>query len=122
MTVTPIDLGSAHLHATKSGGVLKVVIDRPERRNALSAALCADLVTALEQAAPDPGVGAILIAAEGPVFCAGMDLDEALSPAAPDLTAIHERLFSIGAALPKPFIAAVQGSATLIGIRRRATM
>jgi enoyl-CoA hydratase/carnithine racemase len=91
--------------------LLTLTLDRPERRNALSAALCTDLVSALEQAAPNPSVGAILIEAEGPVFCAGMDLDEALSPSAPDLTAIHERLFNIGAALPKPLIAAVHGNA-----------
>ena len=39
-----IDLGSRHLHATRADGVLRVVINRPERRNALTMGLVARVV------------------------------------------------------------------------------
>ena len=47
----------------------------------------------------------------GPVFCAGMDLDDATAPDAPARTALHEPLFSLIVDSPKPIVAAVQGGA-----------
>ncbi|MBX5496242.1 MAG: enoyl-CoA hydratase/isomerase family protein, partial [Bryobacteraceae bacterium] len=70
--------------------VLRLTLNRPDKRNALSADLCRDLVARIEEAERDPQIGCILLDAAGPIFCAGMDLDEALAPNAPDQTAIHE--------------------------------
>jgi enoyl-CoA hydratase/carnithine racemase len=53
----------------------------------------------------------VLLNAKGDVFCAGMDLDEAASPEAAQYTAIHERLFTLGARMRKPIVTAVQGPA-----------
>ncbi len=91
--------------------VLRLTLNRPDKRNALSADLCRDLVARIEEAEQDPQIGCILLDAAGPVFCAGMDLDEALASNAPDQTAIHEPLFTIGSRLRIPLVAAVQGPA-----------
>ena len=58
-----------------------------------------------------PAIRCVLIDAAGNFFSAGMDLDEALSPDASEKTAIHERLFTLGARATKPIVAAVQGPA-----------
>ena len=99
------------MRTTREGRLLRLTLDRPEKRNALSFSLCADLVAALDSAASDSGVGAILLEADGSAFCAGMDLDESVTADAAQLTAIHERLFTFGATFPKPMVAAVQGPA-----------
>jgi enoyl-CoA hydratase/carnithine racemase len=91
--------------------VLRLTLDRPDKRNALSSAICASIVEAIENAQDDPSIGAVLIDANGEVFSAGMDLDEATSSSASDLTAIHERLFTIGSWSRKPIVAAIQGPA-----------
>lgn len=91
--------------------VLRLTLNRAEKRNALSNSLCLAIVNAVEAAERDPAIGALLIDARGPVFCAGMDLDEALAAAAAEKTAIHERLFTLGARIKKPIVASVQGPA-----------
>jgi enoyl-CoA hydratase/carnithine racemase len=101
---------SASLQVERHGQVLELVLDRPEKRNALSAELCRELTAALDRADSDPEVHAIVLSAAGPVFCAGMDLGEALDPPA-ELGAAHEQLFTAGARLSKPIVAAVGGPA-----------
>ncbi len=91
--------------------VLKVTLNRPEKRNALSLELCRELATICERAQDDPAVGAILLAAHGPVFSAGMDLDEALSGSAEEHADVHERIFTLGARLNIPIVAQVSGPA-----------
>jgi enoyl-CoA hydratase/carnithine racemase len=69
------------------------------------------LLAALEEAAEDRSIGAVLLDAEAPVFCAGMDLEEAptIDPAA--LVQLQSKLFDIGRTFAKPIIAAIQGNA-----------
>ncbi|HYW44030.1 MAG TPA: enoyl-CoA hydratase/isomerase family protein [Bryobacteraceae bacterium] len=64
------------LEAARDGRVLRLGLNRPEKRNALNAELCAALVGALEEADRDSAIGAILITGNGKSFCAGMDLSE----------------------------------------------
>lgn len=59
----------------RDGDVLRVTLDRPERRNALDAAARQALHDALDVARVDPGVRVVLTGA-GPSFCSGGDLDE----------------------------------------------
>ena len=99
------------LAVSREGRLLRLTLARPEKRNALSAELCRALVDAFDGAHHDPAVGAILLDAQGEVFCAGMDLKEALEPSAAEHTAIHERLFTIGSRIAKPIVAAVRGRA-----------
>ncbi|MGW6117909.1 enoyl-CoA hydratase/isomerase family protein [Nocardia sp. NPDC055165] len=55
---------------------LSVVLDHPERRNALSARLREELLDAVRFAELDPGIERVLLRGSGPVFCSGGDLDE----------------------------------------------
>lgn len=56
------------------GGIATVTLAHPEVRNALSIESARELKSALARAAVDASVQVILIEAEGPAFCAGMDL------------------------------------------------
>uniref|UniRef100_A0AAU1M3A0 Enoyl-CoA hydratase/isomerase family protein n=1 Tax=Streptomyces sp. NBC_00148 TaxID=2903626 RepID=A0AAU1M3A0_9ACTN len=60
----------------RDGGLLRVELNRPERRNAFSAALRDELVEALEIARLDSTVTAVELSGRGPSFCSGGDLDE----------------------------------------------
>lgn len=99
------------LEVSREGRLLRLTLNRPEKRNALSVDLCTALVGEVDGAMSQSGVGAVLIDAKGQMFCAGMDLDEALAPDASGMTEIHERLFTMGARATKPIVAAVQGPA-----------
>ncbi len=58
------------------GHVRVLTLDRPERRNALSTEVQADLVEELLDSTEDPGVRAVVLTGNGPAFCAGFDLKE----------------------------------------------
>jgi enoyl-CoA hydratase/carnithine racemase len=102
---------SESLQISREGRVLRLVLNRPERRNALNMELCGALGDALDQAETDASVGAILLSGNGKSFCAGMDLHEVLTPAAASVNEEHERIFTAGLRMTKPLIAAVQGAA-----------
>src|SRR5580692_199063 len=103
-------------------GVLTLTLNRPERLNALNAALIEGLSTALERARTDPECRAVLITGAGRGFCAGADLaNRAFAPGdvRPDLgQALEQGLNPIIRAirnLPKPVVAAVNGPAAGAG-------
>jgi enoyl-CoA hydratase/carnithine racemase len=56
------------------GSVRHVVMNRPEKRNAMNGELCLGLGEALRDAAADTGVRCVVIRGEGPMFSSGMDL------------------------------------------------
>ena len=85
------------LRISRHERVLRITLNRPDKRNALTTAMCHELVDAVEGVQDDADIGSVLIDAEGRAFCAGMDLDEAVADKAQDSIAIHERLFSLGA-------------------------
>ncbi|MBN9532405.1 MAG: enoyl-CoA hydratase [Alphaproteobacteria bacterium] len=60
----------------RAGAVLRLSLNRPAARNALSEGLMAALQTALDDAGRDPAIHAIVLAAEGTAFSAGHDLRE----------------------------------------------
>jgi len=72
--VSPIDLGSRHLRATCEDGVLRVVIDRPERRNALTIEMYHGLKKAAVLAERDAGIDVLLVTATGEWFCVGGEM------------------------------------------------
>ncbi len=96
--------------------VLRLTLNRPEKRNALRVEDCRHIVAALYEAELDDSVGTVLLDATGPAFCAGMDLTESLRADAPEIAAIHGELFTMGARLTKPIVAAVQGKALAGGL------
>lgn len=99
------------LTSHRSGRVLTITLDRPEKRNALSMQLAARLSDTLDEASANPAVGAILLTATGKSFCAGMDLGEMGRVDPAELAQAHERLFTCGTRLRKPLVAAVHGAA-----------
>ncbi|MBK9170414.1 MAG: enoyl-CoA hydratase/isomerase family protein [Bryobacterales bacterium] len=104
------------LRVRQEDRVLRMTLNRPEKRNALNIALCRELLSTVHQASPDPGVGCFLLDAEGPVFCAGMDLHEVLDASPDDLVPLQQALFNLGATLRKPLVAAVHGAAIAGGL------
>ncbi|NMH95750.1 crotonase/enoyl-CoA hydratase family protein [Pseudonocardia acidicola] len=106
-------------------GVADVRLSRPEKRNALDPAMFAALVAAGEQLKTDTSVRAVVLAGEGPDFCAGLDFGSframaagerlsasvQLPPSAGPARATGQRAAFIWAELPVPVIAAVQGNA-----------
>lgn len=104
-----------NIRITRAGSVATVTLCRPEVRNAFDDTLIADLDTAFRDLGAEPGVRAIVLAAEGPAFCAGADLhwmrrmagysrDENLADAGKLATMLRTL-----AECPKPTIARVQG-------------
>lgn len=107
-----------------SEGVLRLTLNDQKRRNALSESMLAQLSNTFAQAALDPSVRAIVLAANGPAFCAGHDLKEITAARAGEDNgkAYFEALFATCASLmqlivrnPKPVIAEVATVATAAG-------
>jgi enoyl-CoA hydratase/carnithine racemase len=107
-----------------AGPVAVLTLNRPAQRNSLSDALIAELHAALAELGADASVRAVVIAANGPAFCAGHDLKELTGHRGdPDRgRAFFARLMNACSAmmqtivqLPKPVIAAIQGVATAAG-------
>jgi enoyl-CoA hydratase/carnithine racemase len=97
-------------------GVRRLFLARPEKRNALDTGTAQGLVDALEQAAGDDAVRAVVVAADGPGFCAGADLGElraiAADPAARAArAALSEAVLLAPGRIGKPVVAAVHGAA-----------
>src|SRR6267378_4086223 len=67
------------LKITTADKIRLLTLNRPERRNALSAALSAALRSAVIEADGDPEVSLIAITGAGTAFCAGVDLRDARS-------------------------------------------
>src|SRR5712692_9594701 len=106
-------------------GVLRLVLNRPAARNALSVGLMTSLSDALHRAAADRECRVVVIAGAGPAFCAGHDLRELRADAS---RAAYERVFAQCSALmlqivhlAKPVIAEVHGIATAAGCQLVAT-
>lgn len=101
-------------------GLLQVRLNRPAKKNALSARLYRALGAALDFAAREDGIQAVLIGAEGPDFCAGNDILDFIQTqsGAPEGELVDLPVFAFLKTLtyfPKPLIAAVQGKAVGIG-------
>jgi enoyl-CoA hydratase/carnithine racemase len=101
------------------GPVATLTLNAAKSRNALSGAMMAALHTALDQIAGDPAIRCVILAANGPAFCAGHDLKEMNGISTCDG---HAALFSQCSALmmrivtlPQPVIARVHTVATAAG-------
>ena len=58
----------------QDGGVLTITFDRPERRNAMTTVMLAELIYIVEQCREDPNVRAVVIRGAGKGFCPGDEL------------------------------------------------
>ena len=108
----------AHILVDRDGGVLRLTMARPERRNAITVAMYAALADAIEGAATDPAIRLIIIEGQGDDFTAGNDLGDFLNelPAPGSGTDIPVwRLLRALATNTVPLIAAVHGNVVGIG-------
>ncbi|MFZ0676502.1 enoyl-CoA hydratase/isomerase family protein [Candidatus Binatus sp.] len=100
------------------GGLGEIVLNRPDKMNALNDAMVAELNGALERAASQ-GVRALMIRGEGPAFCAGRDLADA-HPGDEDAEEIIETTFNPLikriASFPAPTFAAAHGACLGVGL------
>ncbi len=103
------------------GHVRVLTLDRPERRNALSSELQADLVEQLLDAGEGGTVRAIVLTGNGPAFCAGFDLkeiresDEKGQRFRPPMNRPGRSVFEVVTETPVPIVAALQGHAVAGG-------
>ena len=95
------------------GGVLEIHIDRPDKKNALTAAMYDSMTAALADASVRSEIGAVLIAGKGDAFCAGNDLKDFTQ--GPQGGAAAFAFIRTIAGFDKPLIAAVQGLAVGVG-------
>ncbi len=103
------------LNVEIASGVGRVTLDRPELRNAFDDALIRELQRAFERLGSDPAVRVVVLAGNGPAFCAGADLNWMQRMAAygydenlADAQALATLLATLDR-LPKPTLARVHG-------------
>jgi len=105
-------------------GILRLTLNDVGRRNALSEAMLAELGAALAKAGNDPAVRVVVLAANGPAFCAGHDLKEMTAERADadrgrvyftSVMALCSGVMQSIVNCPKPVIAEVTGIATAAG-------
>ena len=119
------DLGYGTVNVYRTARAVKIELNRPERMNAWSSAMSADLLSALRAAAADDDVRAVMLTGAGRAFCSGADLKDAMAQADandgrldtnatlveaynPIVTAIRE--------MAKPVLTAVNGPAAGAGL------
>jgi len=109
------------VHVHQETGTL--ILNRPDKRNALSRAMLAELAQGLDDLRQERKVRAVVVTGSGSAFCAGMDLDEMLATSSlpdaqkqwyEDAVSYRDLLESL-LRFPKPLIAAVNGPAVAGG-------
>ena len=114
----------------RDGAIAILVLNRPQTRNSLSEALLNALSTAFTEIATDKSIRAVVLAANGPTFCAGHNMKEMTAHRSdPDrgrnyFKALMERCSALMLSiqkLPQPVIAAVEGVAAAAGCQLIAT-
>ncbi len=96
----------------------RIVLDRPERRNALSLELMREMIAALREVSDDPATRAVVIEGSGPAFSAGHDLAEMVGGEEAFLRELFDTctvMMETIHELPQPVIAKVHGIATAAG-------
>jgi enoyl-CoA hydratase/carnithine racemase len=110
-------MGFEHILVDRSGEFATITMNRPERRNALSAAHMRELIAAFTDVGSGDALG-IVLAGNGPVFCAGhdfADVAEADLVAVRSLLATCTELMNLMQQVPQPVVARVHGLATAAG-------
>jgi enoyl-CoA hydratase/carnithine racemase len=104
----------AALAVSREGHVAVLTIDRPEKRNAMTAAMWAALPGVLAALAEDPAVRVLVVTGAGPSFCAGADISDLLGGTDPDDPMADVRRDNLAAQValrdfPKPTVAMIRG-------------
>jgi enoyl-CoA hydratase/carnithine racemase len=111
-------MGFENICLSEDGPVTTILLNRPEKRNALSLDLMLELTQCLEAIGRNREARAVVLRAAGKAFCSGHDLGEMIGR---DI-AEYRRIFDVCSelmlkvqAIPQPVIAEVQGIATAAG-------
>jgi enoyl-CoA hydratase/carnithine racemase len=107
----------SHVRCTTKGRIARIILARPEKRNALTTAMLEDLEAAAIALVANADARAVILEAEGGDFSVGMDVAEMRRP--PQPTVLLRRTAGQGARtvraiaeIPQPVICAIQGVAT----------
>lgn len=98
-----------------SGVVATLTLNDPDRRNAMTLDMCAEVDAALDEVEANADVRALVVTGAGKAFCAGADLTHLGDSEEEGLLAIYEGFLRIGRS-PLPTIAAVNGAAVGAGM------
>lgn len=118
------DVASEFVKLEVEGGIARITLCRSSKRNALTREFLHQIARAVDQTAADSSVRLLVLSAEGPVFCAGMDLGEmqqrATQPDASEQwkadTQVYRDLLASLLTLSVPTLAVVQGAALAGGL------
>jgi len=113
-----------HLLRSAEGQLGIIMINRPDRRNALSLELMLELIHCLDEIGSSSNIRAVVLAAAGKVFSSGHDLSEMVGRTVNDYRRIFDvctELMTKIQSIPQPVIAQVQGIATAAGCQLVAT-
>jgi enoyl-CoA hydratase/carnithine racemase len=112
------DTDYRNLLVTREGPAARIVLNRPEKRNALSLDLMEEMITAVREVAAWRDTRAIVIEGAGPAFSAGHDLSEMIGRDREFLGHLFDRcsvMMEMLHEVPQPVIAKVHGIATAAG-------
>jgi len=108
-----------HVRVTVEGGIMRLTLARPEKKNALTSAMYVTLADSLIRADSDRNVRTVLFEAEGDVFTAGNDINDFAAVASGTRPRSEMRGFDFITQLgkaQKPLVAAVSGHAVGVGL------
>ena len=105
---------SDHIRTRAADGILDIVIDRPDKKNALDQPMYRALADAFDRAGADPGLRVVLLTGSHGVFCAGNDIADFAGAAGPEFSQT-DRLIETVLRFTKPVVAAIDGAAVGIG-------
>lgn len=111
------------LHVEREGDTVTIWLNNPERRNVLTLEVLLELIDAFCEVGGSDATGVIL-AAKGPVYCAGHDFTEMLDRELDDVRHLFQtctRMMDTMQGIPQPVIARVHGLATGAGCQLVAT-
>jgi enoyl-CoA hydratase/carnithine racemase len=112
-------MGFEHVELRLGDPIARLVLDRPERRNALSLAVMREMLASLDAVANDADARVLVVEGRGPAFSAGHDLGELVGSR--DRASLEEvfatcvELMTRLHTIPQPVIAKVHGVATAAG-------
>jgi enoyl-CoA hydratase/carnithine racemase len=109
---------TSHVRVTVEDGVMRLALARPEKKNALTRAMYADLGASLDRAEREPAIRVVLFEADGDAFTAGNDIGEfaAFGSGSSQNEVRHNPFLQALGRAQKPYVAAVHGLAVGIGV------